>query len=573
MTSDLDRRPSTDRLLRAACWAVLLIWTGACLHGLLDLFLWGHDGFNGAAFLQAARNSLRFGVAGQALYHTGIEPPASADIYTRHPPLLHLHLIAAFAALGVSEWAGRLVPALYSIATGILLMRVARRWQGEAAALAAVVLYALVPLHLIYANMIDHEQGGIFWSLAACHLYLRWLEAPRRGLAVATLASVIASVQFDWPGYTIAFTLFVHALWSALRVERVRERRRVLARFAAALAATVGLCLLAFLGWAIATSGGLDDLLGGFARRTALPARYAHRLAARALDLYGILPLGLLGLWGIDVARRAWRGRLLRADLVPGAFAAAQLVHSVVFPNAGYHHAYWTFYAGPAIALGGGRIAVSLLDRLRSGVTRLAAANAEGARVAGAVAAGLVLLLAVAMQARFAADQMRWGYATGRASYEADYDDQYLDHLWARALAERYGRKAVYLVHPSAERRIHFHFYLDARHRPWLDLETDLPPRRRGALRPVLLVDLEGLGDAERDALARLARRHPTRVWQQRFVAIESWREQRWLEGYTAVETEPPWWWPWLVSELHPPTHWRRDPGRRKASVALSPGA
>src|SRR5690606_7035628 len=67
------------------------------------------------------------------------------------------------------------------------------------------------PLHAIFANMIDHEQGSIFWCLLFVHQYLRWLEGKRPLHLVGCMLAVTMAVQFDWPGYYIAFFVAVHA--------------------------------------------------------------------------------------------------------------------------------------------------------------------------------------------------------------------------------------------------------------------------------------------------------------------------------------------------------------------------
>lgn len=67
---------------RATLAAVLAFFLAVCLHGIADYWAWGHNGFMGAWFDQAARNTLRFGTLGQAVYHTGIAPPPAHGIPT-----------------------------------------------------------------------------------------------------------------------------------------------------------------------------------------------------------------------------------------------------------------------------------------------------------------------------------------------------------------------------------------------------------------------------------------------------------------------------------------------------------
>jgi hypothetical protein len=44
----------------------MALFTAASFHGVANYWQWGHDGYNGAAFSQAARNSIRFDVPARA---------------------------------------------------------------------------------------------------------------------------------------------------------------------------------------------------------------------------------------------------------------------------------------------------------------------------------------------------------------------------------------------------------------------------------------------------------------------------------------------------------------------------
>ena len=106
--------------------------------------------------------------------------PIKKSTYTHHPQLLHFHLIGVYELFGFREWAGRLIPALYSFFSLILLFSMVRKFWGRMPALIAVVIYVLTPVNLIFPNMINHEQGGIFWCLAMVFMYIRWLQTGRR---------------------------------------------------------------------------------------------------------------------------------------------------------------------------------------------------------------------------------------------------------------------------------------------------------------------------------------------------------------------------------------------------------
>ncbi|MCA9565888.1 MAG: hypothetical protein KC561_20465, partial [Myxococcales bacterium] len=107
-----------ERLMRYLYWGavglVTFVWFLGCFHGIANFWQWGHDGFNGAAFAHAARNSIRFGIAGQVQYYMGLEAPGVEMVYTHHPMMLHFHLMTLFRLFGYSEWVARLTPAVYS---------------------------------------------------------------------------------------------------------------------------------------------------------------------------------------------------------------------------------------------------------------------------------------------------------------------------------------------------------------------------------------------------------------------------------------------------------------------------
>ena len=181
---------------------LFLLFFLACTHRIGNFWQVGHNGFNGAAFSNGARNTLRHGVIAPALYHTGHGPPPPDQVFVHHPMLLHLHLVALKAAFGHSELVSRLLPASYSLAVLVLLFVAVRRLWGDAMALLSAAFFVLTPMHTIFANMVDHEQPGLFWCLMLVYSYIRWLQTWRRLWFVLTLVSVTLAVQFVWPATT-----------------------------------------------------------------------------------------------------------------------------------------------------------------------------------------------------------------------------------------------------------------------------------------------------------------------------------------------------------------------------------
>jgi hypothetical protein len=260
-----------------------------------------------------------------------------------------------------------------------------------------------------------------------------------------------------------------------------------------------------------------------------------------------VILIGLLGAWILFAFDRAIRRRLGLIDLIPVLFFLTQLIHSTVFQQAGRIHSYWTYYLGPAYAVGG---AIALREAWRGLKPVLRP-------IALATAAALLIF-----QAQFACRQLRWGFSTGNGSYVQDYHDQHAEMMWARELNRIFDRDSVhYCIHSSVQRtRLEFTHTLDAPHnyQPGLNL-----PRPSSRIRhPVLLVDLNRLPDRQNSAaaLSRLKDKHGAFVWDRRFVAIDGGAA---AAGTTAVisRRQPPSpFWRWLVNPDRPPIEWVPDP-------------
>ena len=82
-----------DTRVVAFRFLVALVFVGfaaASLYGIGGQWQFGHNGYNGAAFVNAARNSLRFGIIGQAQLYSGFTAPTAEDLYTHHPMMMSI---------------------------------------------------------------------------------------------------------------------------------------------------------------------------------------------------------------------------------------------------------------------------------------------------------------------------------------------------------------------------------------------------------------------------------------------------------------------------------------------------
>ncbi len=532
---------SEPRVWRWLYWGsfglIVLGFLCACLYEIAGPWRWGHNGYNGAAFMHAARNALRFGIVGQAQYYMGLEPPEPTMLYTHHPLLLHAHLVLNVALGGAREVMGRLVPAAYSMGMLLMIFAMGRRFLGRAEGLVAAAIFALTPLHLICANMINHEQGGIFWALVMLYAYLRWCEAPSAKRAVWTLVATSCAAQFDWPAYYMAFMMALHLGAWGLKGVRVEGRWRwpkpwtLLLIFSAVVLAN----FFGFFAWIAHTRGSIDNMVRAFTLRTSEPAHYWEHILAREDALHGDHLVALLLIWMVWSLVRLVRGKARLIELVPWIFAASQAIHSTVFKHAGIIHAYWVYYLGPALALGGAMVLVDAWRLIKGRVPRLPQWLPW--------VIGAIMLLG---QSVIAARQWRWGVDSGHVSYVGGYNDQHTQVQllkWVAAPRER--ETTTYLLDPALHSRIEQHYYLDAPH-------AVSGPRRlqvRDGVSEVLVVDL---ARARHPALLRqLAERHGARVLDERYAVFSADGEAGQVTLWQTRILPNPWWW-WMVSGAHP---------------------
>ncbi len=548
----------------------MLVFTwffAACLLGVANFWQWGHNGYNGAAFVQAARNSLRFHLFGEAQYYMGVAAPPPAEVYTHHPMALHVHLMAMLKLFGYHEWAARLVPAGYSFAGLLLLFAIVRRYWGKAEALGAATVYALVPLHLIFANMIDHEQGSIFWCLLFVFAYARWLKTGAVRFALLCFAAVSMAVQFDWPGYYIALFVAIHALlYGVFHQTRLLQWRREYT-FIPIFSLVVLTNAALFFGYIYHLRGSFDEMLGAFRSRSSTPEGVWHRLWERSVDMYGYLPIALLALWLLALLVRIPRRKLQLRDIFPVFFLLAQVVHSVLFRQAGYVHSYWTYHAGPAIAIAGGAVLAGLVQSTSRASAFVAHRLARGSLApwTGRIATALTITVCAAVlgpllvfQARYVRKQLAWGFHKGFGAYVEPYDDQFLDIRWVQDVARRYNRaNAEFHLFPAARWRIEWTAYLDA---PWSALSSvsHIPTQPvSGTKHQIYLIDLQAVPDPSKLVPALAA--HPTIVYDRRFLVIDASSGTPTFAAYQHQTLRPAWWWRWLVNPIHPPLRWIPD--------------
>lgn len=182
------------------------------------------DNAFGAAYAQAARNTLRAGLAVTAgvpatLYAGPLPIPADA-YYVHHPVLFPLLVTASVAALGEHEWSVRLVPIVCSIVSAFFLWLLVHDAMSKRAAALVLAVFVTLPMELHYGDLVDYEPCLVMLMLAALVCLRRWqVERAARWQVLGALCCLCA-LLVDWPGYLFAAAVCVWLLLNRDRPSR-----------------------------------------------------------------------------------------------------------------------------------------------------------------------------------------------------------------------------------------------------------------------------------------------------------------------------------------------------------------
>ncbi len=420
-TPQLDHAFGFALARKALVWPVLVVlavYAFGLTREISEPWTGLHD-WNGAFFSQLARNHLRYPWElhhGMPLVAVGADAPPvdERSIYATHPPGLVWLTACAFKVLGESEAAARSVPIVASFASLVMLLVLWREAYGCLTALAAGLIYAVMPMAVYFGRMVDHEAVCLCLMLSAVTAWRHAVRIDRRAIFRATMiflviVSLATGAWIDWSGCLFAAVFSAYVL--------VRHRRRLQPGFVAAwivssaVAVSIG-CMIGYLVYA-GLGGRWGDLAsiffsraGGAASDAALAAPGSAWRNTIENFTWPIIFLACIGMiadvmealkrrrqrTSAEDAATEERGRDVRA--ATGAAFARHGLHLIAltgliwlasFPRQYVIHAYWAFYLGPAFALAAGRC-VLWVPRRWHGV---------GVNVRRGAAAG-VLLAAVA---------------------------------------------------------------------------------------------------------------------------------------------------------------------------------
>jgi hypothetical protein len=256
----------------------------------------------------------------------------------RHPPLYFLAAGAWSRVFGTGEVGLRSLSILFSLGSLYLVYRLAHRFSGGQAALAAMGLLCFSPFVLMYGHTARYYALAMLLGLGAVHVFLRYLDTRRLAYLLAYVILGAALLYTSYP--TLGILLACNLWWLFI----FRKNKDTWLPWLTAQA----LVAVAFLPWLpVLTAQAQKDLLVQpqaanlaleIAKRAGYLA-YAFGLGETISPLNPAAWLGVLALLGMALlALRATRGEAWFPLLVFVCLVVVNIAISlvVVYPVAGW---------------------------------------------------------------------------------------------------------------------------------------------------------------------------------------------------------------------------------------------
>ena len=330
---------------------------------------------------------------------TFVDPLNGAPyFYGNHPATTPLLLLPFAALFGDREDTLRVAATLLWLPAVLALWRLARRWLAPPAPGAAALLLATLPVNVAWGPCPHLELVVLPALLLAALAFVRQLERPGPGRALALGLAVVFSGLTDWPG------LFVVPLLLGLAAAWPERRRALLLALRVAPLPLVSLALihvhtvafhrrqdiglqywLALFG---ATHGFVVDL------KTFMATHLAY-----LLDGLGPLVLALATLGAVLSLRAGGAGR--RRVVAAGALMIPGLLNVLLFRHHAVIHPFWGMFGTAGVALLAAAPCTGALGAEAGGVR--AGGRRPSGLAAGAALAFVLVAAGLGLRSGFAA--------------------------------------------------------------------------------------------------------------------------------------------------------------------------
>ncbi len=346
------------------------------------------------------RNAAVWGLASQALIHDpvgsrlGGRPPAGADAYAHHPPLIIWETALAESLAGKHRIVTRSPAWIGSVVSlGLLSLLLLDAGLDPVAATCGTLIAFGSGMFLTYGTMLDTPVTSLPFILL---VLLGWQRARQRRPWPPWTVGLIGALAAlsGWEALAISI---VAAAWLAGSAHRGRARPSQAAALGGGLAVAFGLTV-AWIIWVYGSLGPLFTRLDGRAGGITMTSAVSHSLDHARDLLPWALPIGAVA------AVLSWRLRpgrdLLIVTLMP------LLAYDVAFHTAAWIHDYWNFLLLLPLAIATARGVQAIVD---------ARLDVAPARLAGGLCAVACLPLVLALaRPSLAQQRVENGLAAGR---------------------------------------------------------------------------------------------------------------------------------------------------------------
>ena len=341
-------------------------------------FVWRYD-YPSAHHATYAINHLNYGleVTKGAQYANGNpQVPEHLFLADHHPPLMPLVIAASYHAFGFEEWAARGVMILFSAVSVLLLYWAVRLLVDKESALFAAVIFALLPLNLVYSTKVNHEPMVLPFVLGCLVAYGYWARRPGTGRFAVLLVVFAIGTMVGWGAY------YVGGLLPAFHFVSLWHARKPVARADLAILVMPLVAILmfgAFVGhlyWVDPSS--VHGLLNLAAERTGVAVEsetseeafsnlsLLQRTITRSALLF-TLPALALAITGLILALARVAGER-RGEYPEGLvlllFWAVGLTHILVFRHVSWVHEFLVYYLMVPVSVSAGWLLHLAVERL-----------------------------------------------------------------------------------------------------------------------------------------------------------------------------------------------------------------
>jgi 4-amino-4-deoxy-L-arabinose transferase-like glycosyltransferase len=373
---------------------ILAIFLGALFIRCIDIaepFI-GHHEWGAAFYSSVAINHLKYGFFATNFLDMPLAYSTTPDqfvYYIHYPPLLGILTACSLFLFGVHEWATRLIPIGFSLASLLLVYAIATRLWSRITGPLAAFFFAFMPMAAYFGRVHDVEIAVTSFALLMIYGYIRWDETREDRWFLVMLAGLLLGGLVHWAAFPLPFLLLFHHL--ATKHNAPKSMRILILPIISVL------LFFGILGYFLMVTGSLESLLNSLFYRAGTASGSASDLTIvdwislelRRSVLYFtpvVMVLTVAGLAKLarEVARRETISRNLHLMVLWGY----GLIPLLLFRQAAWVHNYFLWFLLPATAITAAIGAEWFLQMMKSWLER----RGNCSLVRSASVPGIVLL-------------------------------------------------------------------------------------------------------------------------------------------------------------------------------------